>query len=92
MNREDVCELVRAKLKELGVPEHAYSVRKVPAHVEVSVLMGDSKRVRKLRSGIVRWEVDSELEALEDAWKHRSGVGGEQTDIEQMVAAAEQFK
>jgi hypothetical protein len=85
MNRDDVVALAEAKLRELGIPAHVCSVRKIPAQVEIAVLIGTKSERVVLRSGVTRGELAEKLASLETSWRNRDCVGGEQTDLEQAV-------
>ena len=89
MNRDDVVALAEAKLREIGIPPHVCSVRKIPAQVEIAVLIGTRAERVVLRSGVTRGELAEKLVGLETSWRNRDGVGGEQTDLEQAVKQAQ---
>jgi hypothetical protein len=89
MNRDDVIALAEAKLREIGIPAHVCSVRKIPAQVEIAVLIGTKAERVVLRSGVTRGELEEKLASLETSWRNRDGIAGEQTDLEQAIEQAQ---
>jgi hypothetical protein len=89
MNHDDVVALAEAKLRELGVPAHVCSVRKIPAHVEIAELIGTKTERVVLRSRVTHGELAEKLASLETSWRNRDGVVGEQTDLEQAIKQAQ---
>ena len=89
MNRDEAVALAEAKLRELGIPAHLCSVRKIPAQVEIAVLIGTKAERVVLRSGVTCGELAEKLASLETSWRNRDCVGGEQTDLEQAINMTE---
>ena len=90
MYREDIIDAVKSRLAALGVPRHVCSVRKVPAFVEASVLMGDKLITLKLRTKITSTEMEEKLADFEAKWRvhKRAEPDGHQIDLEEAIAAA----
>lgn len=84
MKRNEVAAAARAKLRELGIPEHCFAVREIPACVQVSVSAGGARLIKKLRTGLTRPELDLELARLENFVDHRTGT----IDLEEAIAEA----
>lgn len=80
MNKQDVMEAVTAALAEFGVPEHCFSVKAVPAQVEVQLVAGGGRMIVNLRSGITRPELDLALSRL-GAHADRRGT----VDLEEVI-------
>ena len=81
MRRDEVQHAVIAKLRELGVPTHVFTVRKIPSSTECNVLIGKDAKKLTLRSGITRPELNEHLRQLEAWWTDRQG----QVDLEEAI-------
>ena len=89
MRREDVVSAVKKTLRELGIAEHISNVRAVPSSVELEVIMGASRKVVRLRSGITSGELTEKMRELEQEWRLWRPDGPErQVDLEEAIAAA----
>ena len=85
MNKQEVAKLVKKRVQEMGVPDHLFTVKPVPARVELNIAVGGSHVTMKLRTGITQMELDEKMAALASKLNERDGT----IDLEEAIAAKE---
>lgn len=87
MNKTQAEERIRAKLRELGLPETHTRVRRVPSQIECEVVLGSFHHKFSARSGVSEADLERELLKIETAWTNAQG--GRQVHLEDAIEAAE---
>lgn len=85
MNKKDVMDQVQKQVSEWGVPSHLFSLKPVPARVELDVVVGGERRTLKLRSGITQMELNEKLAMFGHEIAMRDGT----VDLEEAIEAKE---
>jgi hypothetical protein len=89
MKRAAIRELVETRLSEIGVPKTRLLVREVPSCVEVQVIVGADRIIRRFEPGTMKNDIEREmgrLAGLLDREKERHASDG-QIDLEDAIAA-----
>ncbi|RPJ39487.1 MAG: hypothetical protein EHM35_02255 [Planctomycetaceae bacterium] len=81
MRREEATKIVLEALAEMGVPKHISSVSRVPAKLEIRVVIAGQLKVVPLRSGITPQELQLKIEELQAEWNLRD-FRSRQVDLE----------
>jgi hypothetical protein len=87
VSKRDTAAQARRRIEGLGVPAHLYHVREAPSCVLVTVISGNARIVRNLRSTITQREIDLEMKRIENFVAMNSTI-----DLEEAIANADRKK